>query len=66
MHSNRVNLDAIFLVRWSADGRDMINITGDNHTNQVQGLAANNRGLVASIGLDDTLRLINASWESYE
>ena len=44
----------------------MINVTGDSHTNQVQALATNSRGLVVSIGLDDTLRLLNSSWESYE
>jgi hypothetical protein len=44
----------------------MHNITGNGHTNQVQSLASNSRGLVASIGLDDTLRLLNSSWESYE
>lgn len=44
----------------------MSNITGDNHTNQVQMLASNSRGLVASVGLDDTLRLFNPTWESYE
>lgn len=54
------------VVRWSADGKEMENITGSGHTNQVQALASNSRGLVASIGLDDTLRLLNSSWESYE
>ncbi|CAF3475568.1 unnamed protein product [Rotaria socialis] len=54
------------VVRWSVDGREMNNVIGDNHTNQVQSLASNSRGLVASIGLDDTLRLINSSWESYD
>ncbi|CAF1195939.1 unnamed protein product [Adineta steineri] len=54
------------VIRWSVDGREMINITGDSHTNQVQSLASNSRGLVASIGLDDTLRLFNSSWESYD
>ena len=44
----------------------MINVSGDSHTNQVQALATNNRGLVASIGLDDTLRLLNSSLESYK
>jgi hypothetical protein len=44
----------------------MNNVTGDGHTNQVQALASNSRGLIASIGLDDTLRLFNSSWESYE
>jgi hypothetical protein len=44
----------------------MHNVTGDGHTNQVQALASNTRGLVASIGLDDTLRLLNSSWDSYE
>jgi hypothetical protein len=44
----------------------MINISGDGHTNQVQSLAANSRGLVASIGLDDTLRILKSSWDSYE
>ncbi|CAF0829835.1 unnamed protein product [Rotaria sp. Silwood1] len=54
------------VVRWSIDGKEMNNITGDCHTNQVQSLASNSRGLVASIGLDDTLRLLNSSWESYD
>lgn len=54
------------VVRWSPDGKDMINIVGDCHTNQVQALASNNRGLVASIGLDDTLRVLNSSCDSYE
>ena len=54
------------VVRWNVDGREMDNVTGNNHTNQVQTLAANSKGVVASIGLDDTLRLLNSSWESYE
>lgn len=44
----------------------MDNIAGNGHTNQVQALASNTQGLVASIGLDDTLRLFNSSWDSYE
>jgi hypothetical protein len=44
----------------------MNNVTGDGHTNQVQALASNSRGLIASIGLDDTLRLFKSSWDSYE
>jgi hypothetical protein len=44
----------------------MNNVVGNGHTNQVQALASNSRGLVASIGLDDSLRLFNSSWESYE
>jgi WD40 repeat protein len=54
------------VVSWSVDGRQMDNITGNGHTNQVQSLASNSKGLVASIGLDDTLRLLNSSWESYD
>lgn len=44
----------------------MINVAGDCHTNQVQMLASNARGLVASIGLDDTLRLLNSNWDAYK
>ena len=44
----------------------MNNVTGDSHTNQVQALASNSHGLIASVGLDDTLRLLNSSWDSYE
>ena len=54
------------VVGWTGDGKYMENVSGNGHTNQVQALASNSKGLVASIGLDDTLRLFNSSWESYE
>lgn len=44
----------------------MNNVNGNAHTNQVQALASNSNGLVASIGLDDSLRVLNSSWDSYE
>lgn len=53
------------VVRWSVEGREMINVTGECHTNQVQALASNKHGLVASIGMDDTLRILNSSLDSY-
>lgn len=62
---HQVQFNTRFSVRWSVEGREMINVTGECHTNQVQALASNKHGLVASIGMDDTLRILNSSLDSY-